>query len=154
MIITANEVTAISGIGGTIVGGFLALLGGWQAQRTQRNDRRTELRRDAYGSLNGALDRLYRLWDSPETLTIPGEQKVAGATGEAVGRIQEAYGLVRLVGSEDARAKASVAVSAAWDLSNLFNGPGEILGEMGPAFDAYTAAAEEFQRQAEAEVVP
>ena len=152
--ITGNEVTAISGIGGAAVGGILTWFGGWQAQRGQNNTRRTELRRDAYGGLIGALDRLQRLWDSPETLAIPGEQKVAAAIGEGVGRIQEAYGLVRLVGSKDARAKADDALSAAWNLSNLFNGPGEILSKMGPAFDAYTAAAKEFLRQAEAEVVP
>lgn len=143
--------TAISGIGGAIVGAAIAWVAGWQAQRGQDKARRIEVRRDAYAGLIGALDHLERLWESPETLAIPGDQKMGAATGEAVGRIQQAYGIVRLVGSEDARAKARAAWSAAWDLSNLMNGPGEKFGKLGPTVDAF-AAAREFTQHAETEV--
>ena len=122
--------------------------------KRQGNARRIEVQRDAYAGLIGALDQLQRAWDAPETLTAPGDQKMGAVTGEAVGRIQQAYGVVRLVGSEDARAKARVAWSAAWDLSNLLNTPGDKLSKLGTTFDAFSAAAREFVDQAEAEVAP
>jgi hypothetical protein len=153
-VITGNEVTAISGIGGAIVGALLTWFGGWQAQRGQDNSRRTELRREAYAGLIGALDRLQRLWESPETLAIPDGQKVPAATAEAVGRIQDAYGTVRLVGSKDARAKARAAWSAAWDVSNRLNNPRKTGLNLGQVIEAFTAAAQEFLKQAETEVVP
>jgi hypothetical protein len=67
-VITANEVTAISGIGGAIIGGALTWAGGWLNQRGQSNARRIEVRRDAYAGLIGALDHLQRAWEAPETL--------------------------------------------------------------------------------------
>jgi len=137
-----------------MVGGALTWLGGWLTQRGQSNNRRTEIRRDAYAGLIDGFDELQRLWQAPETLALPGEQKMGTATGIAVGRIQQAYGVVRLVGSDDARAKAEAARSAAWDLSNLLNTPGHKLAKLGATLDSFNAAAREFLHQAESEVAP
>jgi hypothetical protein len=153
-VITASEATAISGIGGAIVGGALTWMGAAWSQRGQSRTRRTEIRTDAYGAMIGALDELLRLWDAPETMGLPGDQKVGAATGVAVGRIQQTYGVVRLVGSDVARRNAQAACAAAWDLSNLLNTPGEVFGKLGSTFDTFKDAAREFGKGAEVEVAP
>jgi hypothetical protein len=153
-VITSNEVTAISGIGGAIVGGVLTWAGGVLNQRGQNDARRTEIRRDAYGAMLIALDQLQRLWEAPETLAIAGDRKMGSATGEAVGHIQQTYAVVRLVGSADARIRAKAALDTAWDLSNWFNTPRENRSKLGPTFDAFRDAAREFLEQAEGEVAP
>lgn len=150
--ITTNEVTAISGIGGAIVGGAIAWIGGWLNQRGQSDARRIEVQRHAYAGLIGALDYVLRVWDAPETIEAPDDQKMPAVTAQAVGRIQNPYGAVRLVGSETARAKAKAAWSAAWELSNMLNTPGEKLSKLGPALETLKTAAREFLEQAEAEV--
>jgi len=133
-------------------GALLTYAGGAVNQHRQRDARRAEVRREAYGALILALDHLQRVWEAPETMpTTMDDQRMGRATGEAVASIQQAYAAVRLVASKDARAKADAAWSAAWDLSNLLNTPGPKFSRLGPVFDAFTAAAREFVEQAEAE---
>jgi hypothetical protein len=148
---TLTEATIV----GAGIGGLLTLIAGGAILRVQRSDRRTEIRRDAYAALIVELDYLERIWEAPETLAVPGDEKLRDTTGVAVGRIQQTYAAVRLVGSDKARDKAKAALDAAWDLSNLFHTPhrtSEFLEKFGPTLDAFTAAARDFVKQAEAEV--
>ncbi len=150
---TTTEAT----LAGAAIGAIITLAGGAVSQYRQRTDRRTEIRRDTYAALIVELDYMERVWNAPERLAVPGDQKLRAITGETVGRIQQANAAVRLVGSGEARTKAKAALDAAWDLSNLFNTPHttqQLLDNLSPTLEAFTDAAREFVKQAEAEVTP
>jgi hypothetical protein len=126
MHITGDEIAVIN----VVIGGVLGWSGGawsqWRSSRIARLDARSDRCRDAYAALILTFDHLVRALDDDETLALDERIPIMGeVTEKSLHEVNQAYVMVLLAGSNEARPIAREAQNAVFDLNTLLQGPSD-----------------------------
>ena len=122
MHITGDEIAVIN----VVIGGVLGWSGGawsqWRSSRIARIDARSDRCRDAYAALILALDHLVRALDVDEALALSERiQIMSEVTEKSLHEVNQAYVMVLLAGSKEARSITRDAQNAVFDLNDLLH---------------------------------
>ena len=136
-----------------VVGAGLGWVATWTAGRRSRAERRSDIRREAYGTFIGAAEELTRLFSAYHTVESPPapESTIGENVARYVGSVSRGYVAVLLAGPSQAKEPAARVRKEAWALLSSLRGygrprdlPADTLKELLAHIDAYIMACDTF----------